>query len=337
MRKLLNDPFSAIDEMVEGILITYGEVIEATPSRRGLVFTKPAASRCTRIVTGGGSGHEPAFFGYLGQGLADGVAVGNVFASPSAEPVIELAERLAPESGVLFVYGNYDGDIMNFGMAADLLADRGILSETVLVTDDVTSAPRDQIGERRGVAGDVVVLKAAGASADAGAGLAEVAAAARHANTRTRTVGVGLGPCIVPTAGVATFELPDGEMDIGMGVHGESGIRREPLASADDVADQLLDLALADGAGAAGEPVLVLVNTLGATPLLEAFIVLRRVAQRLAFLGLELRQALVGEYVTSLEMAGVSLTVTDLDPELADLLAVPARPVCAPPLGHLAW
>jgi dihydroxyacetone kinase-like protein len=337
VRKLLNDPFAAVDEMIDGILIAYGDVIEATPSRRGLVFTKPAAQRRTGVVTGGGSGHEPAFFGYLGQGLADAVAVGNVFASPSAEPVLEVAERLAPASGLLFVYGNYDGDIMNFGMAADLLADRGIRSETVLVTDDVTSAPRDQVGERRGVAGDVVVLKAAGASADTGAGLAEVAAAARHANTRTRTVGVGLGPCIVPTAGVATFDLPDGEMDVGMGVHGESGIRREPLASADDVADQLLDLVLADGAGAAGEPVLVLVNTLGATPLLEAFIVLRRVAQKLGFLGLELRQALVGEYVTSLEMAGVSLTMTDLDPELADLLAVPARPICAPPLGRLTW
>jgi dihydroxyacetone kinase-like protein len=337
MRKLLNDPFAAVDEMVEGILVAYGDVIEATPSGRGLVFTRPAAGRRTCIVTGGGSGHEPAFFGYLGQGLADAVAVGNVFASPSAEPVLELAERLAPADGLLFVYGNYDGDIMNFGMAADLLADRGIPSETVLVTDDVASAPRGQIGERRGVAGDVVVLKAAGARADEGAGLADVAAAAGHANARTRTVGVGLGPCIVPTAGVATFDLPEGEMDIGMGVHGESGIRRERLAAADDVADELLDLALADGAGAAGEPVLVLVNTLGATPLLEAFIVLRRVAQRLAALGLELRQALVGEYVTSLEMAGLSLTVTDLDPELAALLAAPARPLCAPPLGRLPW
>ena len=323
--------------MVDGLLIAYGDVIEVTRfaprprlhrARRG----PSDADRHGRRV-----GARAAFFGYLGQGLADAVAVGNVFASPSAEPVLEIAERLAPAEGVLFVYGNYDGDIMNFGMAADLLADRGIVSETVLVTDDVASAPREEIGERRGVAGDVVVLKAAGARADAGAGLAEVAAAARHANARTRTVGVGLGPCIVPTAGVATFDLPEGEMDVGMGVHGESGIRREPLASADDVADQLLDLALADGAGSAGEPVLVLVNTLGATPLLEAFIVLRRVAERLRALGLELRQALVGEYVTSLEMAGLSLTVTDLDPELAALLAAPARPVCAPPLGRLPW
>ena len=228
MRKLLNDPFAAVEEMVEGILVAYGDVIEATPSGRGLVFTQPAAGRRTRIVTGGGSGHEPAFFGYLGQGLADGVAVGNVFASPSAEPVLELAERLAPADGVLFVYGDYDGDIMNFGMAADLLADRGIASDTVLVTDDVASRPAR--GDRRapGVAGDVVVLKAAGARADEGAGLAEVADAARHANARTRTVGVGLGPCIVPTAGVATFDLPEGEMDIGMGVHGESGVAASP-------------------------------------------------------------------------------------------------------------
>jgi dihydroxyacetone kinase-like protein len=337
LRKLLNDPFAAVDEMVDGILVAYGDVVEPTPSRRGLVFTKPAKGRRTHIITGGGSGHEPAFFGYLGQGLADGVAVGNVFASPSAQPALEVVERLEPTTGVLFVYGNYDGDIMNFGMAADLLADRGIASETVLVTDDVASAPREQLGDRRGVAGDVVVLKAAGARADEGADLAEVAAAARHANARTRTVGVGLGPCIVPTAGVATFDLPEGEMDIGMGVHGESGIRRRQLAPADEVADVLLDLALADGAGAGGEPVLVLVNTLGATPLLEAFIVLRRVASRLAALGLELRQALVGEYVTSLEMAGLSLTVADLDPELDALLAAPARALCAPALGRLPW
>ena len=337
MRKLVNDPFAVVDEMIEGVAAAYRSQLVLTPSRRGLVSTYRSEKRRVGIVVGGGSGHEPAFFGYLGPGLADAAAVGNVFASPSAEPAVEAAERLAPSDGVLFLYGNYGGDVMNFDMAAELLADSGMMSETVLVTDDVSSAPPEERPRRRGVAGDVVVLKAAGARADEGASLAEVAAAARLANDRTRTMGVCLGPCTVPTAGVPTFELPDGEMDVGMGVHGESGLRRAPTAPADEVADELLDLILADGATGAGDPVLVLVNTLGATPVMEAFIVLRRVAERFRAMGLELHRALVGEYVTSLEMAGLSLTVTALDPELRRLVDAPARPLCAPSLGIDRW
>ena len=337
MRKLLNDPFACVDEMVGGILVAYPGLVEATASGRGLVYTGPTADRRARIVVGGGSGHEPAFFGYLGPGLADAAAVGNVFASPPAEPAVEAAEQLAPSDGVLFLYGNYGGDVMNFDMAAELLADRGMASETVLVTDDVSSAPREDRGRRRGVAGGVVVFKAAGARADEGASLADVAAAARLANDRTRSVGVCLGPCTVPTAGVPTFELPDGEMDVGMGIHGESGLRRAATAPADEVADELLDMILADGAAETGDPVLVLVNTLGATPVMEAFIVLRRVGERLAEMGLELHRALVGEYVTSLEMAGLSLTVTAVDAELRRLLDAPARPLCAPALGSGWW
>jgi phosphoenolpyruvate---glycerone phosphotransferase subunit DhaK len=337
VRKLLNDPFACVDEMLEGVLVAYPSLVERTPSGRGLVYTGPTSNRRVRIVIGGGSGHEPAFFGYLGPGLADAAAVGNVFASPSAEPAVEAAERLAPPEGILFLYGNYGGDVMNFDMAAELLADRGIASATVLVTDDVSSAPPEGRARRRGVAGDIVVFKAAGARADEGGSLVDVVAAAQHANDRTRTMGVCLGPCTVPTAGVPTFELPDGEMDVGMGVHGESGLRRAPVAPADDVADELLDLILADGAAETGDPVLVLVNTLGATPVMEAFIVLRRVAQRLEGMGIELHRALVGEYVTSLEMAGLSLTVTAVDDELRRLLDAPAKPLSAPDLGGNAW
>jgi dihydroxyacetone kinase-like protein len=332
MRKLLNAPFDCVDEMIAGIQAAFPHLIVLTSSGRGMAFAGPAADRRTRIITGGGSGHEPAFFGYLGPGLADGCAIGHVFASPSAHPVVELAERFQAPEGVLLVYGNYDGDVMNFGMAAEFLADRGIRSETVLVTDDVASAAQAQAYDRRGVAGDVIVLKAAGARADEGGTLDEVAAAALHANSRTRTVGVALGPCTLPTSGVPTFTLPDGYMDIGMGVHGEQGLRRAPLASADDVADELLDLVLAELSDPS-EPVLVLVNTLGATPLLEAFIVLRRVMQRLSQLGRDVHRAMVGEYVTSLEMTGLSLTVTTLDTELTRLLDAPAEPLCAPPVG----
>jgi phosphoenolpyruvate---glycerone phosphotransferase subunit DhaK len=336
MRKLLNDPFACVDEMLEGIVLAYPRLVARTERGRGLVYVGPTADRRVRIVTGGGSGHEPAFFGYLGPGFADAAAVGNVFASPSAEPVVEVVTALAPREGILFLYGNYGGDIMNFEMAGELLDDQGIASQTVVVTDDVSSAPADRRDERRGVAGDVVVLKAAGARADEGGSLADVVAAARHANERTRTIGVGLGPCTVPTAGRPTFDLADGEMDIGMGVHGEAGLRRARLESADAVTDELLDLLIADGAGAGGEPQLAIVNTLGATPLLEAFVVLRRVGQRLAELGLPLHRGLAGEYITSLEMTGLSITLTSLDDELTRLVDAPAAPLHAPGFGVAA-
>ncbi|ADB49055.1 dihydroxyacetone kinase subunit DhaK [Conexibacter woesei] len=332
MRKLVNDPFAVVDEMLDGIVAAHGSEIVRTPRGRGLVLAKRDPARRVGVIVGGGSGHEPAFFGALGPGLADGAAVGNVFASPSATPAVEVARALAPPDGVLFLFGNYEGDIMNFGMAAELLADEGIASETVLVTDDVVSA-LDHPSERRGVAGDVIVFKAAGARADEGAGLAAVAAAAQHANDRTRTVGVGLGPCTVPAAGRPTFDLPAGEMDVGMGVHGEAGIRRGPLAGADVVADELLDIMLADRAPDAGESVLVLVNTLGATPLMEGYIVLRRIVERLASAGVPVHRSLVGEYVTSLEMIGLSVTLVHLDDELRRLMDAPARPLAGPGFG----
>lgn len=331
MRKLINDPFEAVDEMLDGVLLAHQGTIRRTSSGRGLVVTDRDPQRRVGVVVGGGSGHEPAFFGYLGRGLADGVAVGNVFASPSATPAVELGRELGQDEGVVFLYGNYEGDIMNFGMASELLADLGIRSESVLVTDDVASSP-SSVPDRRGVAGDAVVFKVAGARADEGASFDEVLAAASHANAHTRTVGVGLGPCIVPTAGKATFELPDGEMDIGMGVHGEAGIRRGRLRSADEVTDEIVAALLDDWPNATGE-VTVMVNTLGATPLMEGYIVLRRVAQLLDRHGLELHRALVGEYVTSLEMAGLSVTFVSLDDDLKRLLDARSSPLSAPRLG----
>ena len=332
MRKLLNDPFAVVDEMVGGLLAAYPRQIEVTPSGRGIVSTFRADSRRVGIVTGGGSGHEPAFFGYVGPGLADGAALGNVFASPSAIPIVEVSRRVNRGEGVLFVYGNYEGDVMNFELASELLEDSGIRSLHLPVTDDLASAPPERRDARRGVAGDVLVLKAAGARADEGAPLVEVHAAAVHANDRTRTIGVALGPCTVPAAGRPTFELPEGTMDVGMGVHGEAGLSRRPLASADEVADELLDLLLAelrpDG------PVVALVNTLGATPLMEGLVMLRRVTERLDELGISLHRAYAGEFVTSLEMAGLSLTIAALDDELRRLLEAPARALAAPPLAE---
>ena len=333
MRKLVNDPFAVVDEMIAGVLRAFPTQIELTPSGRGVVATRRAQERRVGIVFGGGSGHEPAFFGYVGPGFADGAALGNVFASPSARPIVEVAERVHRDAGVLFLYGNYQGDVMNFEMASEFLEERGIPTLHAVVTDDVASATNDERDRRRGVAGDVFVLKAAGARADEGASLEEVHAAAMHANERTRTAGVGLGPCTVPAAGRPTFELPEGLMDIGMGVHGEAGLRREELAPADDVAGVLLELVLGDLHFGNPPAVWVLVNTLGATTLMEAFIVLRAVSQRLDALEIDIRRALVGEYITSLEMAGLSLTLVALDDELTRLLEAPAQALATPPLS----
>lgn len=330
MRKLLNDPFAVVDEMVDGLEAAYRGQIEVTPSGRGVVSRSRMPTRRVGVVTGGGSGHEPAFFGYVGPGYADGAALGNVFASPSATPIVEVADRVDRGQGVLFVYGNYDGDVMNFEMASELLEERGIETRHLQVSDDVASAPSEQRQRRRGVAGGALVLKAAGARADEGASLEEVYAAAVHANERIRTAGVGLGPCIVPAAGRPTFELPEGEMDIGMGVHGEAGLSRRPLAAADEVADELLGLVLAELRPEEGA--WILVNSFGATPLMEALVVLRRVAARLDELGIPMHRARAGEYVTSLEMAGLSLTVAALDAELRRLLDAPGRALAAPPL-----
>jgi len=329
MRKLLNDPFDVVDEMLDGLEAAFGAQIELTSSRRGVVSRVRADARVTAIVTGGGSGHEPAFFGYVGPGFADGAAVGNVFASPSARPIVEVSERVSRGAGVLFLYGNYTGDVMNFEMASELLDDRGIETRHIQVNDDIASAQPEQ---RRGVAGNVFVLKAAGARADDGGLLDDVCAAAARANARTRTLGVGLGPCIVPAAGRPTFELPDGTMDVGMGIHGEAGLVRRPLATADEVADQLLDRLLEELAPEG--PVWVLVNTLGSTPVMEGLVVLRRVAWRLAAEGIPVYRSRVGEFVTSLEMAGLSVTLCALDDELIRLLDAPGRALLAPPIDR---
>jgi phosphoenolpyruvate---glycerone phosphotransferase subunit DhaK len=332
VRKLLNDPFAVVDEMLEGIAAAYANQLQLTPSRRGLVSTHRAETRRVAIVTGGGSGHEPAFFGYLGPGYADGAAAGNVFASPSATPIVEVAELVHRGAGVLMLYGNYEGDVMNFEMAGELLAERGVPTRHARVTDDLASASPEQADDRRGVAGDVLVLKVAGARADEGASLVDVHTAAAHANERTRTMGIGLGPCTVPAAGRPTFDLPEGTMDVGMGVHGERGLSRRPLASADDVAAEMVDLLLAELEPGDGEAAWVLVNTLGATPLMEGFVFLRSVLERLHRTGVSVHRTRVGEYITSLEMAGLSLTLMSLDDELRRLMDAPARALAMPPL-----
>jgi phosphoenolpyruvate---glycerone phosphotransferase subunit DhaK len=276
------------------------------------------------IATGGGSGHLPLFLGYVGRGLADGAAIGNVFASPSADQMLAVI-RGVHGAGVLVLYGNYGGDVMNFGLAAELAAAEGIDVATVVAADDVASAPTGSESRRRGIAGIFFLYKIAGASAAAGASLAEVRAVTERAAAQVRSMGVALLPCTVPAAGRPTFELPPGEMEIGMGIHGEPGVRRGALETADAVADQLFDGILADMPLEAGDTVDVLVNGLGATPPEELYILFRRVHARLGDAGITVRRTWVGEYATSLEMAGASLSVLRVDGQLAELLDAPAH------------
>jgi phosphoenolpyruvate---glycerone phosphotransferase subunit DhaK len=326
VKKLINDPESFVDEMLDGLLLAHSDQLRAaSDDRRALVRADSPVPGRVGIVTGGGSGHLPTFLGYVGEGLCSGVAVGNVFSSPSAEQVLAATKASDGGAGVLYLYGNYGGDVLNFDLAADLAELEAIETRTVLVTDDVASQPKERAADRRGVAGMFFAYKCAGAAAQRGDDLSGVVAAAEAAVTATRTMGIGLSPTILPTVGKPTFELAEGEMEIGIGIHGEPGVHRGPLESADDVTDRLLDPIVADLGLKAGERVAVLVNGLGATPLEELYVMYRRVHGRLRELGVEIERRYVGEFATSLEMAGASLSLMRLDDSTAELLAAPAR------------
>jgi dihydroxyacetone kinase/dihydroxyacetone kinase-like protein len=326
VKKLINDPEKFVDEMLDGLLLAHPDQLRAaSEDRRALVRADSPSQGRVGIVTGGGSGHLPTFLGYVGEGLCSGVAVGNVFSSPSAEQVLEATKASDGGAGVLYLYGNYGGDVLNFDLAADLAELEGIETRTVLVTDDVASQPKERAADRRGVAGLFFAYKCAGAAAERGDDLAGVAAAAQAAVDATRTMGIGLSPTILPTVGKPTFELDEGEMEIGIGIHGEPGVHRGPLESADEVTDRLLDPIVADLGLTSGERVAVLVNGLGATPLEELYLIYRRVHGRLSELGVEIERRYIGEFATSLEMAGASISVMRLDDSTAELLAAPAR------------
>ncbi len=324
-KKLINSGADAVDEMLEGILAAHPEHLYAVEDMpRAIVAKNGPRNGKVGLVIGGGSGHEPTFLGYVGKGLADAAAIGNVFASPPPDPIVACAKAADGGAGVLFMYGNYAGDVMNFDMAAELLGLDDIEVRTVLTTDDVASAPPEQGNKRRGVAGNVFIFKAAGAACDLMYSLEDVERVARHANSRTYTMGVALSPCSLPQTLKPNFLIGEDEMEIGMGIHGEPGVARGPLRSADEVTDQLLDGILGEmGDAEAGDRVAVLVNSLGSTPMMELYIMMRRVKARLEDSGLLIHTSLVGNYCTSLEMAGASITVMHLDDELQELIDHP--------------
>lgn len=324
MKKFLNDPVNFVDEMLEGIYKAHPDVTYVADDKRCLVTAKPKAGK-VGIATGGGSGHLPLFLGYVGDGMLDGAAVGGVFQSPSAEQMLQVTKSIDQGAGVLYIYGNYTGDIINFDMAAELADLDGIQVKQVVGNDDVASSVVGEEHKRRGVAGIFFVYKAAGAAAAKDLSLEEVTRIADKARLRTRTMGVALSSCVVPEIGHATFSIGDDEMEIGMGIHGEPGISRKKLATADNVIDEMMERIFAEQDYQRGDEVAVLVNGLGGTPMEELYILYRRVSQLLEERGVKAKHVWVGEFATSMEMAGASISVLHLDAELDPLIGAPAN------------
>lgn len=325
MKKILNNPADYVDEMLEGMIAAHPEIY-AQPVRRVIARATGAKNGKVGIVTGGGSGHLPIFTGYVGTGLLDACAIGDVFASPSAEQMAEAIRLADGGAGVLRLYGNYGGDVMNFDMAGEIAEmEHDIRTTTVLLTDDVVSAPKEEAEKRRGVAGMVYAFKIAGAAAERGDDLDEVTRIAQKAADACRSIGMALTPCTIPQVGKPTFEIGETEMEMGMGIHGEPGIWRDVIKPADEIAEEMLQRLMADQPFAKGDRISILVNSLGATPAEELYILYRHAKQKLDALGVEIVMPLVGRYATSMEMTGATITMIKLDDELEGLLKAPAE------------
>lgn len=326
MKKFINKAENFVDEMLEGIYLAHPDQLSYVENdKRCLVRAGGAKSGKVGIATGGGSGHLPLFLGYVGDGMLDGCSIGGVFQSPSADQMLKVTKAIDSGSGVLYIYGNYGGDVMNFDMAKDMAEMENIRVEQVVVGEDVASAPKGQEMKRRGVAGIFFVYKCAGGAADDGLSLDEVKRIAIKASANVRTMGVALSPNIVPEIGRPQFELGDDEMEIGMGIHGEPGIRRGKLISADEIVEEMLNSVLEDLPYKSGDEVAVLVNGLGATPKEELYILYRKVGLILKEKNISVFKVYVGEFATSLEMAGASVSLFRLDAELKKYLSKPAR------------
>lgn len=324
MKKILNDPANYVDEMLEGLVAAHPEYYrQAGEDGRVIARADGPIEGKVGIVSGGGSGHLPVFTGYVGKGLIDACAIGEVFASPTADQMAEAMRQANGGAGVLRLYGNYGGDVMNFDMAGDIAEMEDIESTSVALADDVVSAPPEEAEKRRGTGGIVYAYKAAGAKAEQMADLGEVTRIAQKTANNCRSVGMALTSCTVPQAGTPTFDIADDEMEMGMGIHGEPGVWRGKLRPADAIAEEMLDLLLKDMSITSGDRVSFTVNSLGATPPEELYIVYRIVKRRFDALGATIAIPQVGRYATSMEMAGMVLTLCKLDDELEALLKAP--------------
>lgn len=325
MQRFINNPDEVVEDTVKGFVKAHTDLVRLGANPRVIVSRHAPKQGKVGVVTGGGSGHEPAFIGYAGQNMLDAVAVGELFSSPTAKSFYDAIKEADGGAGVVCLYGNYAGDNMNVKMAIKLAAKDGIEVQTVVANDDVCSAPMAERSKRRGVAGEIFMWKVGGAKAAEGASLSDVRDAAQKAIDHCRSIGVGLGPCTLPAVGHPNFQIEPGTMEIGIGHHGEPGVRVEALGTAAEIARDMARIVLDDHDLPEGTEVAVLVSGLGATPLNELYILNDTIETEIAARGLTVFRTYVGNYFTSLEMVGATLTVMALDDELKRLLSVETR------------
>jgi dihydroxyacetone kinase len=323
MKKAINDPKNVVRETLEGFAAMHPKHFHLLDDVNVVVKNELEPGK-VGLVIGGGSGHEPMFLEFIGDGFADVVCQGNIFAAPSPDVVLAATKAADRGRGVLYVYGNYAGDNLNFDMAAELAEMEEIQTATVRVMDDVAAAPPERLTDRRGIAGDVFVIKIAGAACQAGLDLNEVKRVAEKARDNTRTMGVAMAPGTIPGVDKPSFELPDDEIEIGMGLHGEPGVKRGKIEPADSLVDKILELIVVDLPFQSGDEVSVLVNGFGSTTRMELLIAMRRTLRRLAELGIKVYDAQAGNYATCQEMAGFSVTLMRMDDELKKYYDMPA-------------
>lgn len=324
MQRILNNPDDIVDEMLKGFLKVHADIAEATDNPR-VVRARDIPEGKVGVVTGGGSGHKPAFIGYVGKNMCDAAAVGEICSSPTAAAFLDAFKAADRGKGVACLYGNYSGDNMNVKMAVKMAKKAGITVKTVVANDDAASAPKEQREKRRGVAGEVLMWKVGAAKAAKGGDLDEVIAAAQKAIDNTRSVGIGLTPCTLPAVGHPNFEIQDGMMEVGIGHHGEPGIEVCPLETAAEMAKRMTDIVVSDYPFTAGDEVVVLVSGLGATPAMELYVLYDEIDRILAEKGIKTYRAYVGDYFTSLDMMGATLTVMKVDDELKELIDMPTN------------
>ena len=320
MKKIINKPSDFVEESIEGLVKSHPDIYAFAPDNKRVITRATKASNKVGIVSGGGSGHLPVFTGYVGKGLLDACAVGSVFASPSVDQIASAIRNAENGNGVLCVIGNYGGDVINFEMACEIVGSEGIKTKTVIVADDIASASNEEKLKRRGIAGMIFVFKVAGSITESGSSLEETFNIASLTNENIRTLGVAVSPCILPEAGKPTFEINDDEIEIGMGIHGEPGIKREKLRKADPLTDDLCKRILNDFKLNDKDQVCIMINSLGATPLEELYIISKRVHENFSKLKIEITKTYVGRYATSMEMAGMSITTLKLNDNLKKYL-----------------
>lgn len=327
IKKIINNPNDCAAELLDGLVAAYDG--ECQKAGRGCIVRTSIPDGKVALLVGGGSGHEPIYHGLVGHNLADGAACGDIFAAPPPDIVLDGTKAVHRGKGVLYLYGNYAGDVMNFDMGAELAAEEGINVRTVLIWDDVCSAPPDRKHDRRGIAGLVPIVKLAGAAAATVGSLEELERITLKARDNTRSVGVSMAPGSIPATGKPTFEIGEDEIGLGMGIHGEKGVGLIPLGTADELAPKLLDLIFADDLPfTAGDEVVLFVNSLGSTTMMELLIVNKKVKQVLAGKGIKVHDTVIGPLVTCQEMAGFSLSLTKLDAELKQLWNMECGSVC---------